>query len=181
VIEARIVQLAGALGLAPPALLLGVAAHWTNRDPDSFDHGVLFWANSTDEKPSAQIAALDLAACEKLCAEIERLLQDRAAFAPSLAPVREAGSNPFSAIAIHLLRLWAHWLPGFALASPEFLLNRLIRRRGRFRIASDEVQVRLLSGPLDVILEMAGYLKPIAAVPWLGDRRITFTIESSTP
>jgi hypothetical protein len=180
VMEARATQLATALGLPSDVILLAIAAEWTGCEPNTFDRGVLHWTGvASDEQPAARIAALDAQACEQFCATLERLLQDRASFAPSLAPVRAPGSTPLTAAATHLLRLWAHWLPGFALATPEFLLNRLIRRPGHLEAREAQISVHLQSAPLDVVLEMAGYLKPIASVPWLGDRRVTFTIEPS--
>jgi hypothetical protein len=30
--------------------------------------------------------------------------------------------------------------------------------------------------PLDAVLELAGYLKPIETLPWLGDRSVVFAI-----
>jgi hypothetical protein len=105
------------------------------------------------------------------------MLCDRAAFAPSLAPVREPGATPLAAIALHLLRLWAHWLPGFAQSSATFLLNQVIRRGGVLRVDSREIAVSLRPAALDVVLQMAGYIQPIPAIPWLGDRRVTFSID----
>jgi hypothetical protein len=160
-------------------VLLAIAAEWTAVEPDAFDAGVLLWTGYDRDAgpPSVQIRTLDTSACERLCAAIERLLKDRAVFAPSLAPVRHPGAPPLAAIALHLLRLWAHWLPGFAQSSASFLLNQLIRRRGLLRVESRVIAVSLRPAALDVVLQMAGYLKPIPAIPWLVDRRVTFTIE----
>ena len=139
---------------------------------------MLLWAGYTPEAglPSAQIRALDPTVCESLCAAIESILRDRAAFAPSLAPARQPGVTTLAAIALHLLRLWAYWLPGFAQSSASFLLNQLIRRFGLLRTDSSMIEVSLRPVALDVVLQMAGYLKSIPAIPWLGDRRLIFTI-----
>jgi hypothetical protein len=179
VLEARLTQLADALGLSVPAVLLALAAEWAGNAPDALDAGALFWAGFDPQagRPSIQIAALERPARERLCEAIERVLQDRSAFAPSLAPRREPGAPPLAAIALHLFRLWAHWLPGVAHSTPQWLLDRLIRRRGSIRAESRVVAVSLRPAPLDVVLEMAGYLKPIASASWLGDRRITFAID----
>ena len=100
-------------------------------------------------------------------------MRDRAAFAPSLAP--EEGAS----IATNLVRLWAHWLPRVGQASVPWLLRQFLLRRGRLRIDDSAIVVALAPAGLDVVLEMAGYLRPIAAVPWLGDRRIVFEIDRS--
>jgi hypothetical protein len=181
VIEGRATQLASAMGLSTAAVLLALAAEWIAADPDTLDPGVLLWTGYDSEAgpPSAQIRALDPGACESLCAAIERMLHDRSAFAPSLAPLRQPGATPLAAIALHLLRLWAHWLPGFAQSSASFLLNQVIRRGGILRVDSREIAVSLRPAALDVVLQMAGYLQPISAIPWLADRRVTFAIDSA--
>ena len=181
VIEGRATQLASAMGLSTAVVLLALAAEWTAVDPDTLDPGVLLWTgyDPAAGPPSAQIRALDPAACEGLCAAIESMLRDRAAFAPSLASVREPDATPLAAIALHLLRLWAHWLPGFAQSSATFLLNQVIRRGGLLRVDSREIAVSLRPAALDVVLQMAGYLQPIPAIPWLADRRVTFAIDSA--
>jgi hypothetical protein len=110
---------------------------------------------------------------ELLRGEVLRLMRDRAAFAPSLMP----GEN--DTIAASVLRLWAHWLPGIAQSSDAFLLRQFLPRRGVVRANDKTVAVSLAPAPLDVVLEMAGYLAPIVAVPWLGDRRMTFAVDRS--
>jgi hypothetical protein len=63
-----------------------------------------------------------------------------------------------------LLRLWARWLQGFAGASVPYLLHQLVRRPGRLRPDRDGhgLLVELDPRPLDVVLELAGYLAPLA-------------------
>ncbi len=73
--------------------------------------------------------------------------------------------------AAHLaLMAWARWLPGLADSSPGFLLRQLLRRGGSVSIASDAVRVVLDPRPLDVVVELAGYLEPLERVPWLSQR-----------
>ncbi len=100
-------------------------------------------------------------------------MRDRAAFAPSLEPAEDAS------IATCLLKLWTHWLPRLSQSSSEWVLEQFILRRGVLRVSDGAIDVALAPMPLDIILEMAGYLSPITAVPWLGDRRVTFTIDRS--
>jgi hypothetical protein len=180
VLEGRVAQLASALGLPQSAVLLALAAEWAGCDPDTLDPGVLFWAGYDREVgvPSAHVQSIHPAAAEELCLAIERILRDRSAFAPSLAPVREPDAPIFAAIATHLLRLWAHWLPGVGKSNPNWLLNRLIRRPGLVHWSNSTIKVALRPAPLDVVLHMAGYFKPVPAVPWLGDRCLTFTVDS---
>jgi hypothetical protein len=47
------------------------------------------------------------------------------------------------------------------------------------RISASGIAVSLAPMGLDVVLDMAGYLAPVAAVPWLDHRRLTFTIDRS--
>jgi hypothetical protein len=74
-----------------------------------------------------------------------------------------------------LLRIWAAWLKKLGGSSVAFLLENAIRRPGRVVRRGDEIEVRLNPAPLDVVLEMSGYLAELEVVPWLG-RRVTFRI-----
>ena len=75
--------------------------------------------------------------------------------------------------AAHLaLMAWARWLPGLADSTPLFLLGQLLRRGGSVSVASDAVRVVLDPRPLDVVVELAGYLEPLERVPWLGQRSL---------
>jgi hypothetical protein len=173
-IDARLTQLAAALGAVPVSdVLLALVAEWTGEDPAQFDEGVLFWSGD----PTSRIASPP--PVDALREAIERLMRDRAAFAPSLMRSLDPDTPPLRAIASHLLRLWALWLPGFRDSSAEWLLTQFIRRRGVLRISASGIAVSLAPMGLDVVLDMAGYLAPVAAVPWLDHRRLTFTIDRS--
>ena len=74
-----------------------------------------------------------------------------------------------------LLRLWAVWLKKLAGSSVPYLLENAIRRPGRVVRRGDELEVWLDPAPLDVVLEMSGYLAELEGVPWLG-RRVTFRL-----
>jgi hypothetical protein len=71
-----------------------------------------------------------------------------------------------------LLRTWARWLPRFGASTTPYLLEVFVRRPGRIAVGTNEITVWPKPGPLDVVLEMAGYLEEVESVPWLGDRRI---------
>lgn len=75
-----------------------------------------------------------------------------------------------------LLRMWARWLRGFADSSDDFLLDNFIRRRGRIYAGKDVILVELEQRPLDVVMEMAGYLADLERIPWLPDKRIKFAL-----
>jgi hypothetical protein len=77
-----------------------------------------------------------------------------------------------------LLRLWARWLKGFGEASVPFLLDKFIHRPGRLLISTGRLGIELEPGPLDIVLELSGYLAP-ARIPWLGDREIHYQIRGS--
>ena len=167
VVETRLVQLAEAYGAPVPDVLLGLAGEW---ECDSEDPGVLLWSGGLQAAGGRRAEARRSTV---LRAEIVRLMRDRAAFAPSLAP-DENGT-----LGEHLMRLWAHWLPGLGHSSVPWLLRQFILRGGVLQIDDARIAVALRPAPLDVVLELAHYLDPIAGVPWLGDRRITFTIDRS--
>jgi hypothetical protein len=86
--------------------------------------------------------------------------------------------DPTGDLAEDLLRLWARWLRGFAESSVPFLLENFIRRPGSIFTSPTEITVVMPPRPLDLVIEMAGYLAPIENVSWLGGRRLSFTIAS---
>jgi hypothetical protein len=77
-------------------------------------------------------------------------------------------------VALSLLRLWARWLGGFADSTPPYLFERFLRRPGYIEVDSNGLTVVLDSRPLDVVLEMAGYMSALGRIPWLADRRLRF-------
>jgi hypothetical protein len=78
-----------------------------------------------------------------------------------------------------LLKMWAHWLRGFSTSSVTFLVDSFIRRRGRIYAEKDFLLVELEQRPLDVVMEMAGYLADLERVPWLPGKRIKFVLRGS--
>jgi hypothetical protein len=79
-------------------------------------------------------------------------------------------------LAIALLRMWARWLPQLADSSAPYLLRNFIHRAGRVQVSPGVISVAMEPRPLDVVLEMAGYLADLERVPWLGDRSLRFEI-----
>lgn len=82
-------------------------------------------------------------------------------------------------IALALLRVWARWLPSFGASSAPFVLAQLIRRPGRISVAEDAIDVTLDRRPLDIVLEMAGYMAPLERVSWLGNRALRFHLRAA--
>jgi hypothetical protein len=86
-------------------------------------------------------------------------------------------------LAASLLRLWARWLRNFSTSSIPYLLGQFIRRAGQMRpwpypTLRASLQFELEPRPLDLVLEMAGYLAPLESVPWLDGRIVEFEIHS---
>ena len=78
--------------------------------------------------------------------------------------------------AIACLRLWARWLRQFSFSSAPYLLQHFVRRPGRVTVDVDELLIELEPRPLDMVIEMAGYTSELEQVPWLGGRRVRFTM-----
>lgn len=113
--------------------------------------------------------AVDEGALHPHAAARERLLAALASLdAGRLSPPGEAGEGADLTLALTatvVLRAWARWLRRFADSSVPFLLERLLRRSGRVRDTSDALEVALDGRPLDLVLEMAGYLATLES-PW---------------
>lgn len=78
-----------------------------------------------------------------------------------------------------LLRVWARWLRQFSSSSVPYLLDNFIRRKGELRAAQEDLVVWLERMPLDIVIEMAGYLDELEGVPWLEHRRIRFVLRGT--
>ena len=74
-----------------------------------------------------------------------------------------------------ILSAWAQWLRGFADSTVPFLLDRFVRRPGTVSLQANRAIVELERRPLDVVLEMAGYLDELDSDPYL-PRRIGFVL-----
>jgi hypothetical protein len=81
---------------------------------------------------------------------------------------------PAYLVAFGLLRLWARWLRQFSESSIPYLLEQFVRRHGRLYPAAEGVWVELEPRPLDIVVELAGYMAPLEGVPWLGGRTVYF-------
>ncbi len=85
-------------------------------------------------------------------------------------------AKEIASFADSLLRLWARWLHNFADSSLPYLMRNFVDRPGRLVITPDEVQVELEPRPLDIVLEMAGYLEPLTRMSWLDGKTVVFHV-----
>ncbi|HEX2205696.1 MAG TPA: hypothetical protein VHG91_20455, partial [Longimicrobium sp.] len=110
-------------------------------------------------------------------AELARALRAHAArMGLALAePEPEPGSGSDDDVEALLVeaacRQLVRWMRGFETSSAAYVLKQVVRRPGAFRVpAKGPVEVVWPSSGMDVLLERAGYLEPLAAVPWWDGR-----------
>jgi len=185
-LDTRLSALAREAGVPFDALRGALAVEWLGLDPP-FDGPASLWVGATNP----DFAMLE--APESRLADLERALGDvladqRSPDAPPAEEIPEdadmwagrALSRPATTrlkrIAWMVMRAWSRWLPGFASASMQFLAGNCLQRSGHLRSSPGTIAVELDTAPLDVVLEMAGYFGPIAVVPWLDGRTVTFTV-----
>jgi hypothetical protein len=190
VLDGGLPGLATAHGVPLGALLAGLAVSWLRLEwpLDGPAHDWTGAASREDTTP----AVLDEAA-PRLTALAEALRArlrdqgltgieavgtgDSSADAPAGTPPWSPGvAATLDEIARPLLRSWGRWLPGLKEASARFLLSQCLRRGGAVRVSDSHIAVTLDPAPLDVVLQMAGYLQPIAALPWRDGRAASFTV-----
>jgi hypothetical protein len=141
---------------------------------DDLDPAVVLFAG-----PEAPAAASELdAAWAAVPAAEHRAWHDVVADLAATHRVPAAGDEPdvLGAIADVVVRIWARWLRGFEQSSVPYLLDQLVRRPGVVTLGADRVTVELARRPLDTLLEVAGYLRPIEALPGLAARRVDFVV-----
>jgi hypothetical protein len=199
VTEARLPDMVMATGAAPlTSILLALGVLWAGasatRDGNT-EPGLALWCGLDAPRPAVELLGqLDAPGCEALLGAVVTLMQERSALDPGLVimssvpqdwsdsltegwPAAIPVSGPLVLVAVHLLRLWARWLPGIAASSAPYLVKNLIRRPGRIDVRDHEMRVTLETAALDVVLEMSGYLREVPAIPWLRHRRVSLEID----
>jgi len=166
-----------------------LASWWFDRMPP-FDAGAAVWIGR--EQPA--IAELDEAPLATLQdALFDRLLNHRALDAlpdvdqlvPDAPRLRSTlgcsadTCHTIASIGWMALRAWSRWLPGIAASSREFLARNCLERAASVDASSTEIAVHLAPAPLDIVIEMAGYFKPIDRVAWLDNRTVSFVVRRS--
>lgn len=81
--------------------------------------------------------------------------------------------------ALSLVRLWARWLRQFADSSVPYLLANFVRRPGQIYSFTNGLLVELEPRPLDMVIDMAGYLAELETVPWLEQQRVHFRLRGA--
>ena len=131
---------------------------------------------------------MDLHQSLRQMAEGHRLIepdQDLASITGELGAVEEGQTGypqldqTIAILACLLLRMWSRWLRGFSDSSLAFIVDNFIRRQGRLYSEKDVILVELERRPLDLVMEMAGYLADLERVPWLPGKRIKFSFKGS--
>ncbi len=116
-----------------------------------------------------------MAALRRFAARSPRVLVDQRCLDAPPAAALDAG--PIAGIAWLVIRAWSRWLPGLAGASVPFLIGKGLARSARVTATESTIEVALEPAPLDVVLEMAGYLRALDTVPWLNGRRLVFSVQ----
>jgi hypothetical protein len=168
-----------------PATLLTVAARLTGADPS--DPAAHVFAGLPEQPPDVLLGVWRQADDDR-CAMVRdevtsaaraqriTLDSDPAAELPDgLLGVPSADAT-IGLVSVAVLRAWSRWLGQFAGSSPGYLASHFLCRAGTVRLTEDEIVVDLTGGPLDVVLQLAGHDAPIATVPWLGGRNVTYRI-----
>jgi hypothetical protein len=183
-LDLRLDALAGARAVPLVPLLGALAAKWLGLEPP-FDGPTALWAGAERPDPAA-LAAGDVS---DLAGDVVQVLRDQRlvegdvaaalaadveAFPPYPAPAEV--DRAVAVVAAAVIRAWARWLPGLRGASARYLREGSLVRGGSVVATRESVDVRLDPAPLDVVLEMAGYLRPIARVSWLDGRAVTFAV-----
>jgi len=186
--DVRLLSLAGAAGVETVALRAALAAKWLELAAP-FDECAAVWIGGAEPR----LADLEGAA-ESLEVLVQSLAErlsthgtvDRDSWRPDLEAEMSAlpalhglpatVDRLLAEVAALTMRAWARWLPGLGHAGTRFLAERCLRRAAEARVTDLSVDLVLAPAPLDVVVEMAGYLAPIERVSWLGNRAIRFSV-----
>lgn len=163
---------------AGPAHLVSAVGLWWAGDAGAMD-GVLDPAVRLLAGPNSPRTVVELArgwqAVGSPQRDAWRLVVDDLVLRHRMEP-SAAATDPVAHTARSLLRIWARWLRGFEESSPRYLLDQFVRRPGTVVMAPDVVTVQLSRRPLDTVLEVSGYLRPIEVVPGLASCRVEFRV-----
>jgi hypothetical protein len=180
VLDVRLTDLAERHGYPPNGpghLLAAVGLRWAGMvDPDdgALDPAIRLLAGRDAPRTAHELAAgwhaVTSDAHNRWRGVVEELLSRH-----RLSPADPA-AGPVDLTADALLRIWVRWLRGFEQSSIPFLLEQFVRRPGTIVERPDGVMVRLSGRPLDIVLKMSGYFRPIEVLPGTTGRRIEFAV-----
>jgi hypothetical protein len=187
-LDTRLPTLASEAGVPLQPLLGALAIKWFDVHPpfdaatslwvgtDSPDFGAL--ADGSADVDSVQSGLLETLVARHVLDETDArgIIEADARLSSAALPCPPEADATISRIASFLIRAWSHWLPGVANSSTPFLLDNCLRRAARVRVSAALIAVDLDPSPLDVVLQMAGYLSRLDTVPWLGGRSVVFSV-----
>jgi hypothetical protein len=165
-------------------LLAGVARAWLGIDVAT-DDPALAWtgAQAPGDADIARLAGLESNLHELAAALRDRLETQRGAAStgdalaePAIRDALADAGESCGRLGTLVMEAWARWLRGLESSSPSFLVDRCLRRAGRVRQTETSIVVVLEPAAFDVVIDMAGYFKPIEMVPWLGGRSVAFDV-----
>jgi hypothetical protein len=170
------------------ALRGALAVQWLDLGPP-FDGPASLWVGASNpdfaalEAPPARLSELAQSLLDLLSSQQavdvlppEDVLASGHTPAFAAVAISEETRSVLSRIAWMTMCGWSRWLPGLSGASVPFLSARALRRAARVRVADGLIEVELDPAPLDVVIEMAGYFRPIEVIPWLDGRTVTFAV-----
>lgn len=88
----------------------------------------------------------------------------------------ETWAGTFERLSDHLLRAFASRIRGFQKSPPKSLTRTFLQRPGRIRIEEERVTIQPQASAYHVALHIAGMDEALAAIPWLGGRRLEFEL-----
>lgn len=88
----------------------------------------------------------------------------------------ETWAGAFERLSNHLLGAFRSRIRGFQKSPPESITRMFLQRPGRIRIEEECLRIQPQASTYHVALHIAGLDEAIAAVPWLGERRLEFEI-----
>ena len=156
------------LGLEPP--FDGPTALWVGRGTP--DLAVL--DAHYDQLMVLQEALLRLLIDQRTIGHADQVVMDGQPGLARLVGCTKATDLAIETVASLVVRAWTRWLPGLSASSAAFIVRNCLQRRGLVRASERAIEVQLDPAPLDVVVEMAGYFRPIDLVPWLNRRTIIF-------
>lgn len=165
-----------------PGVLLAVTMRLTESDPDDPAALVLAGLLPRDRPDHALklLREMEVQRCESLREKLTASVEAHGLTLDTELAGRTLGTEPMDdvlgLVASAVLRAWSRWLNRFAASGAPYLARHFLCRHGLVRLTDDEVVVELTAGPLDVVLQLAGYDAPIETVPWLGNRRLVYRL-----
>ena len=166
-LDVRLHILAGDEQVPFESLKAGLAAQWLDVKPP-FDPAAAVWIG----KPADGLRPVETWTTSLL--KLEERLTSLLIQQHAIPDVPPAAGDPLDRVAALVLRAWSRWLPGIGDSSRDFLVRHCLRRPAWARLTATDIELQIQSAPLDVVLEMAGYFRPIERVPWLDGRTVTF-------